>query len=194
MTPQRLAEQLSDGELIEASRGDGEVFAELFDRHSRAVYRYAAQRLGAQAAEDLVGETFLVAFQRRERFDAAYEDARPWLLGIATNLISRRRRTEAAHFRALLRSPREVPAEEQAERVSARVSAAAMRPLLAEALSLLAARDRDVLLLIGWAELSYEQTALALDIPVGTVRSRLNRARRKVRAALGETNPLNEQG
>jgi RNA polymerase sigma-70 factor (ECF subfamily) len=157
------------------------------------VYRYAAQRLGAEVAEDLVGETFLVAFQRRDRFDPAYGDARPWLLGIATNLISRHRRTEAAHYRALLRSPREAPAEEHADRISARVSAAAVRPVLAEALSALAAGDRDVLLLVGWAELSYDQTALALKIPVGTVRSRLNRARRKVRAALGETNPLNEQ-
>lgn len=189
----QLAAQSSDGELIAASRVHGEAFAELFDRHSRAVFGYAAQRLGAQAAEDLVGETFLVAFQRRDRFDPAYGDARPWLLGIATNLISRRRRTEAAHFRALLRSPREVPAEEQADRAAARVSAAAVRPLLAEALAALPARDRDVLLLIAWAELSYQQTALALDIPVGTVRSRLNRARRKVRAALGETNPLDEQ-
>ena len=191
--PHQLVARSSDGELIAASREQSEVFAELFDRHSRAVFRYAAQRLGTQTAEDVVGETFLVAFQRRDRFDPAFGDACPWLLGIATNLISRRRRTEAAHYRALLRTPREVPAEEQAERISARVSAAAMRPLLAEALSTLAARDRDVLLLIGWAELSYEQTALALDIPVGTVRSRLNRARRKVRAALGETNPLNEK-
>jgi RNA polymerase sigma factor (sigma-70 family) len=183
----------SDGELMAASRADGEAFGELFDRHSGAVFGYAARRLGAQAAEDVVGETFLVAFQRRDRFDPAYGDARPWLLGIATNLISRHRRTEAAHYRALLRSPREVPGEEQAEWISNRVSAAAVRPVLAEALAKLAARDRDVLLLIGWAELTYEQTALALDIPVGTVRSRLNRARRKVRAALGETNPLDEQ-
>lgn len=189
----QLTERSSDSELIAASREHGEMFAELFDRHSRTVFRYAAQRLGGQAAEDLVGETFLVAFQRRDRFDSAFGDARPWLLGIATNLISRRRRAEAAHYRALLRSPREAPAEEQADRIVARVSAAAVRPALAEALKALAARDRDVLLLIAWAELSYEQTALALDIPVGTVRSRLNRARRKVRAALGETNPLNEQ-
>ena len=193
VTRRQFVAQSSDGELIAASHGDGEVFAELFDRHSGAVFRYAAQRLGAQTAEDVVGETFLVAFQRRSRFDPAYGDARPWLLGIATNLISRRRRNEATHYRALLRAPHGVPAEEHAERISARVSAAAMRPLLAEALSALPARDRDVLLLISWAELSYEQTALALDIPVGTVRSRLNRARRKVRAALGDTNPLNEQ-
>lgn len=157
------------------------------------MYGYGAQRLGGQAAEDLVGETFLVAFERRARFDPAYEDARPWLLGIATKLISRHRRSEAAHYRALLRSPREVPVEGSADLIAARVSAAAARPLLAEALAALPPRDRDVLLLIAWAELSYEQTALALDIPIGTVRSRLNRARRKVRAALGESNPLDEQ-
>lgn len=193
MTRQQFDARPSDSELMLVASENGEAFAGLFDRHSRAVFGYAAQRLGAQAAEDVVGETFLVAFQRRDRFDPAFGDVRPWLLGIATNLISRRRRTEAAHYRALLRFPHEVQGEEQAERVSARVSAAALRPQLAEALAGLPGRDRDVLLLIVWAELSYEQTALALDIPIGTVRSRLNRARRKVRAALGDTDPLNEQ-
>jgi RNA polymerase sigma-70 factor (ECF subfamily) len=114
-------------------------------------------------------------------------------LGIATKLISRHRRSEAAHYRAIHRSPLGEPTEGPAERVAAGISAEAVRPVLAAALADLPARDRDVLVLIGWAELTYEQTATALGIPVGTVRSRLNRARRRIRAALGDTNPLNDK-
>jgi RNA polymerase sigma factor (sigma-70 family) len=183
----------SDAELIAASGREPEAFAGLFDRYSAMVYRYAVRRLGPELADDLVGETFLVAFERRRTFESGYGDARPWLLGIATKLISRHRRSEAARYRAIRRSPREVPPQGPAETVAANVSATATRPLLAEALAGLSARDRDVLLLIGWAELSYDETATALGIPVGTVRSRLNRARRKVRAALGDTNPLAEE-
>lgn len=134
-----------------------------------------------------------MAFQGRDRFDPAYGDARPWLLGIATKLIARQRRSEAARYRAMQRSPQEVPAEGPADHVTAGMSAAEVRPLLARALADLPAYDRDVLLLVGWAELTYDQTAAALGIPVGTVRSRLNRARRKLRAALGNANPLDEK-
>ncbi|WP_345438740.1 RNA polymerase sigma factor [Actinoallomurus vinaceus] len=180
----------SDAELIAESHEEPEAFAALFDRHWPTLYRYVARRLGREVAEDLVGEAFLTAFERRRRFDSRYADARPWLFGITTNLISKHRRAEGARYRALERTGRDVTAEGPAERVTAAVSARAARPALAKALASLPARDRDVLLLVAWADLSYEETASALDIPIGTVRSRLNRARRKVRAALGDTNPL----
>lgn len=176
--------------MIAESREDPEAFAAVFDRHWPALYHYFLRRLGREVAEDLVGETFLTAFERRHRFDSRYGDARPWLFGIATNLISKHRRAEGARYRALERTPRDMSAEGPAERAAAAASAAAARPALAKALAGLPARDRDVLLLIAWADLSYEETATALGVPVGTVRSRLNRARRKVRAALGNTNPL----
>ncbi|MCG5217790.1 RNA polymerase sigma factor [Streptosporangium sp. KLBMP 9127] len=183
----------SDGALIAESRADPEAFATLFDRYSGMLYRYVSRRLGPEVAEDLVGETFLVAFARRKHYDVAYADARPWLFGIATKLISRHRRTEAARYRALLRSPAEVIVESPANRVAAGVTAQASRPALARALTELSARDRDVLLLIAWSDLSYEEVARALDIPIGTVRSRLNRARRKVRAKFGDLNPMHEE-
>jgi RNA polymerase sigma-70 factor (ECF subfamily) len=85
------------------------------------------------------------------------------------------------------------PVEGPAERVAAGVTASASRPALVEALSGLARRDLDVLLLVAWGDLAYEEVARALGIPVGTVRSRLNRARRKVRAALGDTDPMREE-
>ncbi|MFE3451370.1 RNA polymerase sigma factor [Nonomuraea sp. NPDC059194] len=182
-----------DDELIRDSLADPEQFAELFDRYSGMLYRYVSRRLGPEPAEDLVGETFLVAFSKRHRYDTSYTDARPWLFGILTKLLSRHHRGEAARYRALLRVPQDGVAESPAERVASGVTAQAARPLLARALAALPARDRDVLLLVAWGDLAYEEVAQALSIPVGTVRSRLNRARRKVRAALGDTNPMLEE-
>ncbi|MEU9888073.1 RNA polymerase sigma factor [Sphaerisporangium sp. NPDC051011] len=183
----------SDAELIAGSRAEPEAFAALFDRYSAMLYRYVSRRLGPEVAEDLVGETFLVAFRRRDRYDLTCPDARPWLFGIVTKLVSRHHRTEAAHYRALTRSPVEAVAESPADRVADGVTATASRPLLAAALAGLSKGDRDVLLLIAWGDLSYEEVARALGIPIGTVRSRLNRARRKVREALGHTNPMRDE-
>lgn len=184
------ATRAADADLVSASWTEPEAFAELFDRYAGMLYRYVSKRLGPEPAEDLVGETFLVAFARRRSYDVAYLDARPWLFGILTKLISRHHRTESARYRALLRTPVDDAVDSPADRVAAGVSAEAARPELAAALAGLSAKDRNVLLLIAWGDLTYEEVAQALDIPIGTVRSRLNRGRRKVRAALGETNPL----
>ncbi len=183
----------SDSELIAESRTRPEAFAALFDRYSAMLYRYVSRRLGPEVAEDLVGETFLIAFDRRDRYDLTYPDARPWLFGIVTKLVSRHHRTEAARYRALLRSPVDDVAEGPADRVADGVTASAARRLLAPALARLSKGDRDVLLLFAWGDLSYEEVAQALGIPIGTVRSRLNRARRKVREALGHANPMQDQ-
>ncbi|MEV0381874.1 RNA polymerase sigma factor [Nonomuraea sp. NPDC050643] len=183
----------ADSELVSASWTEPEAFAELFDRYSAMLYRYVSKRLGPEPAEDLVGETFLVAFSRRRSYDLAYPDARPWLFGILTKLISRHHRKEAARYRALLRAPVDFEVESPADRVAAGVTAQAARAELAGALAALPAKDRDVLLLIAWGDLTYEEVARALGIPVGTVRSRLNRGRRKVRAALGDSNPMEEE-
>ncbi|SDL57364.1 RNA polymerase sigma-70 factor, ECF subfamily [Nonomuraea maritima] len=183
----------ADSELVSASLTEPEAFAELFDRYSAMLYRYVAKRLGPDHAEDLVGETFLIAFSRRRSYDLIYTDARPWLFGILTKLVSRHHRKEAARYRALLRAPVDSAVESPADRVAAGVSAQAVRADLAGALAALPAKDRDVLLLIAWGDLTYEEVAQALGIPVGTVRSRLNRGRRKVRAALGDTNPVEEE-
>ncbi|WP_460367325.1 RNA polymerase sigma factor, partial [Actinocorallia lasiicapitis] len=124
--------QLDDAELIGESLRRPEVFAELFDRYSRMLYGYTSRRLGPEGAEDLVGETFLIAFAKRKKYDRTYRDARPWLFGILTKLISRHHRQEAARYRALERSaPQVVPVESPADRVAAGVSAAAVRGELA---------------------------------------------------------------
>ncbi|WP_345435849.1 RNA polymerase sigma factor [Actinoallomurus vinaceus] len=182
-----------DSVVIAASRDDPDAFAAIFDRYSAMLYRYVVKRLGPEVAEDLVGETFLIAFQKRHRYDQDHADARPWLFGIITKLISRYRRREAARYRALERTPAEHAAVGPDEQVLADVTAQTARPELARALAGLSRGDRDVLLLIAWADLSYEETAGALGIPIGTVRSRLNRARRKLRDALGGTDPTKER-
>jgi RNA polymerase sigma-70 factor (ECF subfamily) len=185
--PQDAARPLSDADVIERSRHDPEAFAALFERHASDVHRYVARRLGGPVADDLLGETFARAFQHRARFDLAQSDARPWLYGIATNLVSDHRRSEARRLRAMSRvaaAPAE--GEPEADRSDARVSAQSSRAGLAQALASLPGRQRDVVLLHAWAELDYEQIAIALNIPIGTVRSRLHRARAALREALDE--------
>jgi RNA polymerase sigma-70 factor (ECF subfamily) len=182
-------ESADDASLIEQSRHEPEAFAGLYDRHAAPIHRYVARRLGGQAADDLVAETFLAAFRQRTRYDLGRPDARPWLYGIAGNLIGKHRRSEIRMLRALARTGVDPVVESHTERSDAKVSAAAASRPLAEALAGISARDRDVLLLVAWADLTYEQVAEALGIPIGTVRSRLSRARRNVREALGGVDP-----
>lgn len=174
-----------DAAIIEESRERPETFAHLYDRYASDIHRYVARRLGDGVADDITAETFLVAFRHRARFDTGRSNARPWLYGIAANLIGRHRRTEVRGLRALARTGTDPVADSWADRVDNRVTAQAAKAPLAAALAGLSLRDRHVLLLVAWADLTYQEVAEALDIPVGTVRSRLNRARRKVRTALG---------
>ena len=186
------ATEVSDAELIQASLVDGERFAAIYDRHVTRLYRYACRRLGADSAEDAVADAFSVAFGARIRYDPARSDAGPWLFGILSKEISRRRRTELIRYRALRRTGPDRPVDGPEQRVADGVTAAAQRGRLARALADLAAGDRDVLLLVAWGDLSYQEVADALHIPIGTVRSRLNRARRTVRTALGGDDPTRD--
>jgi RNA polymerase sigma factor (sigma-70 family) len=183
----------SDAEIIARSQRDGQAFAALFDRHAVAIHRYLARRIGLGTADDLLAQTFLVAFERRGSYDLERPDAGAWLYGIATNLLRRQHRDEARLYRALTRVAAGAgsrggsgcDADAMADRVAERVDAGALSRQLAAALAGLKPPDRDVLLLYSWADLGYHEIALALNIPVGTVRSRLHRARVAVRAALG---------
>jgi RNA polymerase sigma-70 factor (ECF subfamily) len=177
-------DERDDAAIVQASLRDPDQFAAIFDRHAPYVHRYLARRLGREAADDLVAETFLVAFGKRKRYDQSRADARPWLYGIATNLVSQHRRDEARQLRLRNALSPEPDVASHAEQVVAQVAAQAMGRLLGTALAELSTGDRDVLLLIAWEGLTYDQVAPALDIPVGTVRSRLNRARKLVRDVL----------
>ena len=179
-----------DAAVIERSWHDPEQFAALFDRHAPRIHRYVARRAGAEVADDLVAETFLAAFAKRLRYDLGYRDAGPWLYGIATNLVGQHRREEIRQFRIRQATIPELDVPGHAERVAADVTARALHGLLAAALARLPAGDRDVLILIAWEQLTYEETARALDVPVGTVRSRLSRVRTRLREEIAGASPV----
>jgi RNA polymerase sigma factor (sigma-70 family) len=181
------AEAADDLAVLAASRANPDRFVALFDRYYPEIHRYARSRLGAEVADDVASETFLVAFRRRAEFDPGVGAGlvRSWLYGIATNLVHRHRRTEERRYRALARVPDEPDDSGHDESVVVRLSAERIRGELAAALGALADRDRDVLLLMALGGLDHHEIAATLGIPYGTVCSRLNRVRRKVRAALG---------
>jgi RNA polymerase sigma factor (sigma-70 family) len=183
----RRGSAADDAAVIESSWLEPERFAVLFDRHAPHIHRYLARRAGRQVADDLVAETFLTAFAKRDRYDLGYSDARPWLYGIATNLVGQHHRDEARQYRIMQRAVAEPEVPDHADRVAAGVTAQATRALLEAALAGLPAGDRDVLLLIAWEQLTYQEVSRALAIPAGTVRSRLHRARVKVRQVLAGT-------
>jgi RNA polymerase sigma-70 factor, ECF subfamily len=179
----------SDAELLTASIRDPDAFTELFHRHWDDLYRFCLHRAGS-AGEDIAAEAFRVAFDRRVRYDAQYADARPWLFGIAANVLRE-------HFRSARREEHKqarsaaLDAASPGETGLGELERALLGPDLAAALQDIPAGDRDALLLLAWADLDYEQIGRALDIPLGTVRSRIHRARRRLRAHLdsGDVRP-----
>jgi len=183
----------TDAHLIERAKLAPEWFTAIFDRHYRNIYGYVARRLGPDLAEDVASETFLTAFDRRHSYDLARDDARPWLYGIASNLVARHVRAESRRYRALARAGgREADTTEHDDAVAGRLDAAAVRGRLAEALARLPEPVRAVLLLVAWAGLNQQEAAMALGIPAGTARSRLHRARQEMRQALGADIEMDE--
>jgi RNA polymerase sigma-70 factor (ECF subfamily) len=173
-----MAREATDAEAIRRSLEQPEAFVAVFERHHGAVHRHLRRVVGEGLADELAAEAFARAFRARARFEPHHDSARPWLFGIAANLLREHRRAEVRRLRALERLAGAAPREAAPE-------AASLDPALAAALRRLAPRDREALLLHAWAELSYEEVAEALGVPVGTVRSRLHRARRLLREDLG---------
>ncbi|WP_307857126.1 RNA polymerase sigma factor [Pseudarthrobacter albicanus] len=174
----------TDNDIIRRSRDSPPVFGELYDRHASVIYRYAARRAGDFAADDVTSETFLVAWEQLETYDLDREDARPWLFGIATNLLRRHHRAEAKVLKAAAKAASREAVADTSDRIAAQVDATVANGRIAGTLKSMAAIDRETLLLYAWADLTYEGIALAMDVPVGTVRSRLNRARRTLQTQL----------
>ncbi|MET9248857.1 RNA polymerase sigma factor [Nonomuraea sp. NPDC003709] len=179
-----VGEQVTDADLVAGYRRNPELFTAVHDRYFRDIYLYVAGRLDTQVAEDIAAETFLLAFDRRDRFDPEQGGLRPWLFGFATNLVARHRRKEARHYKALARLDPAPVVEGHENRVVASVSAQRMQPQLAMALASLNGGERNVLLLLALGGLSYDEIAQALGISIGTVGSRLSRARAKIHARI----------
>jgi RNA polymerase sigma factor (sigma-70 family) len=179
----------TDAAVIEPSWAEPERLEAIFRRYFGRIHQYLAARVGGRIADDLAAEVFTVAFAQRQRYDLARECARPWLYGIATNLVGTYRRQEHRRYRALARAAAQGVAPSDEDLVSERVSAAATGPALAAALAGLGSGDRDVLLLVAIAGLDNQEVAQSLGIPHSTVRSRLSRARTRLRESLGGINP-----
>lgn len=158
---------------------DARAFERLFEQHFDGVYGYLARRIGPELARDLASETFARAFAARRKYDARRGEPRAWLFGIAHNLLRRHYRDEERRLRALAQ-------------LEPQPNAAAFpeEPRLAAALAGMPVEERDTLLLFAWADLSYEQIAETLALPLGTVRSRLHRARGRLREALTQEEAL----
>ena len=174
----------ADAATTSSSSKDAERFTALFDSHFAPIHRFLYRRVGRDAADELAAETFAVAFRRRHSYDPARAGVRPWLFGIATNLVRHHVRGERRRLLAYARTGVDPVFQLDMEAVDSRVDAGALGPRLALGLASLRAAERDVLLLYAWADLGYEEIAQALSIPIGTVRSRLHRARRRVRELL----------
>ena len=178
-----MEDPIPDSAALAASLTSPAEFAPVFDRHYDAVHTYLQRRVGPDAADELAAQTFLVAFEGRARYDRSRPDARPWLFGIATNLLLHHRRQVVRQLRAYARTGVD-PVLDAFEGVEDRLDAAGLGRDLAAALVGLPAAEVEVLLLYAWADLSYPEIATALGVPVGTVRSRLWRARGRIRELL----------
>ncbi len=174
----------SDADVIVRSLADPDEFAEIFDRHAATLLGYGIRRLGRADAEDVLAECFRIAFETRERFDPARVSALPWLYGIAANLIMKQHRGRARLRTAVERLRVVDDGRTDAPFDDAFVDHDTNVRLLGEVsrrIDGLPVADREVVLLYVWERLSYDDIAEALDLPVGTVRSRLNRVRRQMR-------------
>jgi RNA polymerase sigma factor (sigma-70 family) len=178
--------QATDAELWRrAVEGEPEAFGVIFERHARAVYNYLFRRTGDWSlAEDLTSVVFLDAWRRRSDVRLERDLALPWLLGVATNVLRNRRRSQWRYRAALERVPRE-RVEDFATDADSRLDDERLMRGVLRSLSKLPKREQDVIALCAWAELSYDEAAVALGVPVGTVRSRLSRARARLRESDG---------
>jgi RNA polymerase sigma factor (sigma-70 family) len=177
-----------DRDLWAQSReDDSQAFGEIFERNSRSIYNYLFRRCGDWAeAEDLMSIVFLEAWRKRREVELSHDSALPFLFGVATNVLRNRRRTEFRYRAALERMPPVSETDHRAGDIADRLGEEQEMREILRVFSRLPKRDQDVLSLCAWMGLSYEEAAVALDVPVGTVRSRLSRSKRRFRELLGE--------
>jgi RNA polymerase sigma-70 factor (ECF subfamily) len=183
---------MDDDASVQPHTVEKDAFASAFVEHAPRLLKYLSRQLEPAQAEDVLGETFCVAWQQRDRYDADAGSMAAWLFGIAV-------RKAAGHKRSFVRASRAAarlcvfPAisDDEADRVAEQVDARTTTAQLATALRALPGRDRNVLLLSTWAQLDHAEIAAALNIPAGTVRSRLHRARKALLAALPADQPTN---
>jgi RNA polymerase sigma factor (sigma-70 family) len=175
---------------------DGEFFGDLFERHFDQIHRYLARRAGADVADDLAAETFVQAIASRGRFDPAAGSPVGWLFGIAANLLRRHwrnaSREQVAHARIASLEPSEQSSDVVVTSLVERLAAQQVCDGLIHVLRSMPPGELEALLLLAWEDLTYAEMASALDVPIGTVRSRLHRARGRLRDHLDQIDQLND--
>ncbi|HTS97512.1 MAG TPA: RNA polymerase sigma factor [Streptosporangiaceae bacterium] len=179
----------SDRELWQrAARGDSGAFGELFDRHATAVYNHLFRRTANWSeAEDLTSAVFLLAWRRRGKVVIDRESVRPWLLGVASHVLRNSARARRRYLAALARVvPADEAAADHADAVAAAVDLERSMAGLRRAVAGLPPREREVVELCAWSGLDQKAAAVALGVSVGTVKSRMHRARRRLARSLGE--------
>lgn len=174
-----MSAEQTDIAVIADSISEVESFGKIFDRHYRSVHGFAARRLGSAQADDVAAETFARAFKSRAKFASDSGSALPWLYGIASNVMRMHSRGEVRRLRAYARTGID-PVEDFSGSAADRASADACRTALLGALAKLGRRDREIVLLAAWTDLSSSEIGEALDMPDATVRTRLARARKKL--------------
>jgi RNA polymerase sigma factor (sigma-70 family) len=171
-----------DSDIVRASVAQPERFETVFGRHHRRIWAYLARRNGEEAADELTGDVFVAAFAQRARFDTSRGTVVAWLYGIAANLTRARLRREGRAYRALKRfESHDVPTASPIDEAVAALDHEQDLVRVREALVALSDQDRELILLVAWEELSYAEVAEVVGVPIGTVRSRLSRARQRLR-------------
>ena len=182
----RNYDELDDADLWELSSSDPEAFGEIFRRHARSVYAICYWRTGdAAMAEDVTSVVFLEAWRRRELVVLEQRSALPWLLGVANHTSRNATRSLRRYTQALKRlDGRRLPASDDS--IIDRIEAETSLNLVGDVVRELTEPEREIVLLVFWSGLSYEAASVALGVPVGTIRSRVSRTRRKLQLRLGD--------
>lgn len=185
----------TDAELAGEIRDDPDgSFGLLFEQYSTLIYNYCFRQTASwDLAEDLTSTVFLEAWRSRHRLRVQNDSVLPWLYGIATNVCRRQRRTSVRRWRAMRRLPPELDEPDPAEQVAERLDDERRMSDVLAVIDRLPTGERDVVMLVVWEELDYQSAAVALDIPIGTVRSRLNRARRRLSTSLAAPHVQEQQ-
>lgn len=175
------------------AQGDSDALGELFDKHADALFRYALSRTRSwHDAEELVSLTFLEAWRQRARLKLESDTLLPWLLGVATNVDRNRARSQRRHEQFLTRLPHSEHSPDHASEIAERLDAEAEVSRLLGGAAGLSPGERDVVILCLMQAYSYEETAAALRVRLGTVKSRLNRAKKKLAAAAPHLAPIKQ--
>jgi RNA polymerase sigma factor (sigma-70 family) len=170
-----------DAEVVAASLDDPDCFGVVFDRYHGAIWAYLARSASRDAADELAGDVFVTAFRSRHRYDSELGTVRAWLYGIAMNLQRTRWRSRVREGRALERvgGPAPISPMEVADDV---LDGRRQLEKVRDAMERLSRPHREVLMLCVWEGLPYGEVASVLGVEIGTVRSRLSRARNELRS------------